>query len=99
MSSSPSNPSPTQKTPEKRTGHDQLQLIWGIALFLMGVGVIFRIPAVMDRIAATSGSSSEMYFLRFCFYLIAVILLGGGIKKINKYWFDKKSGNNPGNRH
>jgi len=80
------NTSP-QKPSENSSGKNILQLVWGIALFLMGIGVIFRASAVIERISATGEVSSGWYFLRFCFYLIAVILIGGGIRKINQYWF------------
>jgi len=79
-----SNLSP-QKPSENPPGKNVFQLVWGIALFLMGIGVIFRVPAVISRISAAGELSSGWYFLRFCFYLIAVILIGGGIRKINQY--------------
>lgn len=82
---------PSPGPPETRAGQQTVQLVWGIALFLMGTAVIFRIPVVIDRLSAGGGASSGMHFLRFCFYLIAIILLGGGIRKINRYWFDRKS--------
>jgi hypothetical protein len=78
------SPSP-QKPSENPSGKNVFQLVWGIALFLMGIAVIFRVPAVISRISATGELSSGWYFLRFCFYLIAVILIGGGIRKINQY--------------
>jgi len=80
------SPSP-QKLSENPSGKNVFQLVWGIALFLMGIGVIFRVPAVISRISPAGELSSGWYFLRFCFYLIAVILIGGGIRKINQYWF------------
>ncbi len=64
----------------------RLQLIWGMALIVMGVGVIFRVPLVIERMSGAVQFNSGLYFFRFCFYLIAVILIGGGIKKIQKYW-------------
>ncbi|RJP94929.1 MAG: hypothetical protein C4518_02080 [Desulfobacteraceae bacterium] len=74
-----------------------VQLIWGVALFVMGIGVIFRVPVVAERILTAGELSSGLYFLRFCFYLIAVILMGGGIKKITKYWPSSSRKNNPMN--
>ncbi len=61
---------------------DTAQLIWGIALALAGIGVFFRIPQVMPRIEQIPHFSSVIIFIRFCFYLIGVMLLGGGSKKI-----------------
>ncbi len=59
-----------------------IQLIWGIALVLAGVGVFFRIPQVMPKIAKIEQFSRVMIFIRFCFYLIGILLIGGGSKKI-----------------
>ncbi len=59
-----------------------VQLIWGIALVLAGIGVFFRIPQVMPKIAKIEQFSGVMFFIRFCFYLIGILLIGGGSKKI-----------------
>jgi len=65
---------------------NKIQLIWGIALILMGIGVFFRVPVVIEKLYETVKFNSGLYFFRFSFYLIAVILIGGGIKKIQNYW-------------
>jgi len=57
-----------------------VQIVWGAALILAGVGVLYRIPQVMPRIEEQF--SSSMGFFRFCSYLLAVLLIGGGAKKI-----------------
>lgn len=59
-----------------------VQLIWGIALVLAGIGVFFRIPQIMPKIAKIEQFSGAMFFIRFCFYLIGILLIGGGSKKI-----------------
>ncbi|MFH1991223.1 MAG: hypothetical protein ABIK98_02295 [Pseudomonadota bacterium] len=59
-----------------------IQLIWGIALVLAGIGVFFRIPQVMPQIAKIEQFSGVMFFIRFCFYLMGILLVGGGAKKI-----------------
>jgi uncharacterized membrane protein HdeD (DUF308 family) len=59
-----------------------IQLIWGIALLLVGLAVFFRIPQVMPRIAQLEGFSEILPFIRVCFYFMGVILVGGGIRKI-----------------
>lgn len=64
---------------------NKVQLIWGIALILMGAGVFFRVSGVIDKLADTVGFNFGLYFFRFSFYLIAVILIGGGVKKIQNY--------------
>ena len=63
-----------------------VQLIWGIALVLVGIGVFFRIPQVMPRIAKIEQFSQLMFFIRFCFYIMGILLIGGGSKKIYNYY-------------
>jgi uncharacterized membrane protein len=59
-----------------------IQIIWGIVLVLAGVGVFFRIPQVMPEIQKIEQFSSAIFFIRFCFYFLGVLLIGGGAKKI-----------------
>lgn len=62
------------------------QLIWGVLLLLAGIGVFFRIPQVMPKIEQMESFSTSVIFIRFCFYLIGCLLIGGGVKKIiNNY--------------
>ncbi len=67
------------------SSQDLLQLIWGVALAIMGLAFFFRVSAVMAQIAGMEYPASVEIFLRIGFYLIAVILLGGGIKKIYRF--------------
>jgi hypothetical protein len=61
----------------------QLQLIWGVALVLAGIGVFYKIPQKIPEILATFAQLAAIkYFVYFCFYLIGVMLIGGGIMKI-----------------
>ncbi|MDO9263455.1 MAG: hypothetical protein Q7U02_05780 [Desulfosalsimonadaceae bacterium] len=85
MKSSKLSDPPVINPSDERHPQNAVQLIWGIALVLMGIGVVFRVPVVMERMATTGGLTSGLYFLRFCFYLIAIILMGGGVKKIIRY--------------
>jgi hypothetical protein len=64
----------------------KLQLIWGIALVAAGVGVFFRIPQVIPRLKQIDYFAGIIYFVYFCFYLIAILLIGGGSKKIVAYF-------------
>ena len=59
-----------------------IQVIYGIALTLAGIGVIYRIPQVMPRVEQIQQFSSVIGFIRFSFYLMGVLLIGGGLKKI-----------------
>ena len=70
----------------KRKNKAVVQLIWGIALVSVGIGLFFRIPQVMPRIAEIEQFSQVLFFIRFCFYLMGILLIGGGSKKIYKYY-------------
>ncbi|RPJ14865.1 MAG: hypothetical protein EHM30_09635 [Desulfobacteraceae bacterium] len=71
-----------------------IQLCWGIILVLAGLGVFYRIPQVMPRIETIEQFSSVMFFIRFCFYLLGILLIGGGLKKVyNNY--GKSEGKKP----
>ncbi len=60
------------------------QTIWGALLIFAGVGVFFRLPQVMPEMEARfAACAAGSLFIRFCFYLMGIILIGGGIKKIS----------------
>ncbi len=62
-----------------------LQVIWGVALAAAGVGVFFMLPQRMAQIAEArqvASSSLEILFLWFCFILLGILLIGGGLRKI-----------------
>ncbi|MCU0557767.1 MAG: hypothetical protein MUF67_10730 [Desulfobacterales bacterium] len=59
-----------------------VQIVWGFLLIAAGIGVFIRIPQVMPQIAQIEHFSSILVFIRFCFYLIGVMLIGGGAKKL-----------------
>ena len=61
------------------------QLIWGILLLLAGVGVFFRIPQVMPEIKKIEHFAPYILFIYFCFYLLAILLIAGGVKKVYHY--------------
>ncbi|MDO9565829.1 MAG: hypothetical protein Q7J15_03720 [Candidatus Desulfaltia sp.] len=73
-----------------------VQLVWGIALVLAGIGVFYRIPQVMPKIEQIKQFSSIMLFIRFCFYFLGVLLIGGGAQKLyNNYKSQKDSDERP----
>jgi uncharacterized membrane protein YidH (DUF202 family) len=57
-------------------------LIWGVLLLLMGVLLFFQVPQVMERIVQIEYYASIKWIIRIIIYVIAVILIGGGAKKI-----------------
>ena len=58
------------------------QLIWGVLLLLMGVLLFFQVPQVMERIVQIEYYASIKWIIRIIIYVIAVILIGGGAKKL-----------------
>jgi hypothetical protein len=71
---------------DKVNGKSKFQVIWGTALLIAGIGVFFRIPQVMPEIEKIDQFSSAMFFIRLCFYLMGILLIGGGSKKIYQYF-------------
>lgn len=69
-----------------------IQLIWGIILMLAGFGVFYRIPQVMPRLAQVEGFANVMGFIRFCFYVMGIILVGGGAQKVVRHFQAARSG-------
>ena len=61
-----------------------VQIIWGVALVLAGIGVFYRIPEVMLRIEKIDQFASGTFFVRSSFYILGVFLISGGSKKIYK---------------
>ncbi|MDJ0783412.1 MAG: hypothetical protein QNJ22_15655 [Desulfosarcinaceae bacterium] len=62
------------------------QLIWGVALVLAGLGVFYRTSQVMPQIAAIDYFSGAPWIIRLCLYLMGIILIGGGAKKIVRHY-------------
>lgn len=62
-----------------------LQLIWGAALTAAGVGVFVLLPQRMEQIRQLRQAEPyafDILFLWFCFGLLGVLLIGGGLRKI-----------------
>jgi hypothetical protein len=59
-----------------------IQLVWGGLLVLAGIGVFFRIPQVMPQIREIEPFSSAIWFIYICFYLLGILLIMGGGKKL-----------------
>jgi hypothetical protein len=68
------------------------QLIWGVALVLAGLGVFYRIPQVMPQIATIDTFAGALWIIRLCLYLMGIILIGGGAKKIIRHYRAFKRG-------
>lgn len=59
-----------------------IQIVWGGLLTLAGIGVFFRIPHVMPKIKQIGAFSSSGGFIYFCLFLLGILLVFGGVKKI-----------------
>jgi uncharacterized membrane protein HdeD (DUF308 family) len=59
-----------------------LQFIWGVLLVLAGIGLFFRIPQLMPEIKKIEQFAPFIYF---CLYLVAVLLIAGGARKVYTY--------------
>jgi hypothetical protein len=66
-----------------------IQLIWGLLLVLAGIGVVIRASLLESEIKTVAGQSSTEVFIRVCIYVMAILLIGGGIRKVRIYF--KKS--------
>ena len=62
-----------------------LQLIWGILLLVAGIGVFFRIPQIMPEIKKIEHFAPYILFIYFCFYLVGILLVVGGGRKVFTY--------------
>jgi len=60
----------------------KIQVLWGALLVMAGLGVFYRIPQVMPKIETIEGFSGALGIVRFCFYLLGVLLIYGGGRKI-----------------
>jgi hypothetical protein len=59
-------------------------LYYGIVLIAVGLGVFYRIPAVMPQVAAIEFFSDKMGLVRFCFYMLGFFLVTAGAIRIYK---------------
>lgn len=65
---------------------DTIQLIWGVALVLFGIGVFFRFHQVLPQIQQVTQSPGKLLVIRFGFYLMGILLLVGGFRKIARHF-------------
>lgn len=75
----------TDQNPSK-TKPQAFQLIWGIALLVVGASMMFRIPESMQRLQELTNMGGNMVFARICLYIVSIILVGGGGMKVAAYY-------------
>ena len=63
-----------------------VQLVWGIALVLAGIGVFFRIPYVMPKVEKIEQFAGLLSYIRVSFYLLGILLISGGAQKIFNHY-------------
>ena len=82
--------------PTKRN-NTNLQLVWGAALTFMGVAVFFKVPQVVPRLEEMGQSEFTITFFRICMYIMGIILVGGGVRKLIQRFKpeDNASGKSP----
>ncbi|MEW6078606.1 MAG: hypothetical protein AB1724_12390 [Thermodesulfobacteriota bacterium] len=62
------------------------QLVWGLLLVMAGIGVVIRANLLDSEMKTIAGQPSTEMFIRICVYVMAVLLIGGGIRKIRNYF-------------
>ncbi len=70
----------------------RVQLVWGVALLLAGIGVFFVLPERLAQLKAAGRTDFFILFTRLSLYLIAVMLIGGGAMKIYTQVSGKSAG-------
>lgn len=68
------------------TSRRSIQLIWGIALVLAGLGMFVYIPQRMSELAQSASFFGNSMVARLCLYLMAILLVGGGAQKIVRHF-------------
>ena len=70
-----------------------VQLLWGVLLTAAGCGMIYMIPQKMVGIEKLAYFVPIRFFVRACFYMISIILIGGGLQKVYKNIKEINGGN------
>jgi len=65
---------------------NHLQLVLAGVLVSVGVAVILEIPRKMSQLEQLYQSPAKIWAFRICFYLVGILLVGGGIRKAFQYF-------------
>lgn len=52
----------------------------------MGVAVFFKVPQVVPKLQEMGQSDFTITFFRICMYIMGVILVGGGVRKLIQHF-------------
>ncbi len=63
----------------------QFQILYGIVLIIVGIGVFFKIPYVMPEIIKINYFANATLVIEFSFYLLGGLVVLAGVKKIYKF--------------
>lgn len=80
---------------------NRVQLVWGLALIVMGVAFFFRIPYVLERVFVSGHAGVFHIFIWVCMLFVSIILIGGGVKKlirVRRVFIKQSSGDNRGDK-
>lgn len=62
----------------------QFQLVYGIVLIGVGIGVFLKVPYVMPKVVAINYFANATLIIEFSFYFLGGLLVLAGAKKIFK---------------
>ncbi len=62
----------------------QFQIVYGIVLIAVGIGVLFKIPYVMPKVVAINYFAGATLIIKLSFYLLGGLIVLAGAMKIFK---------------
>ena len=65
---------------------NHIKLVWAVVLMSTGVAVFLEIPRKMAQLEQLWQSPAKIWAFKICFYLIGILLVGGGIRKTIQYF-------------
>ncbi len=70
---------------KRRMNKNNLQTIYGAVLIMAGMGVFYRIPAVMEKVNQIEYFANASFLVKIVFYLFGFFVLLAGVIKIYNY--------------
>lgn len=72
---------------------NHLQLVLAGVLMSVGIAVFLEIPRKMSQLEQLNQSSAKIWAFKICFYLVGILLVGGGIRKAVLYFLPNSQHN------
>ena len=63
-----------------------IQFVWGVLLILAGAGVVVRASLLDAELRTLAGHPATAVFIRICIYIMTILLIGGGVRKLRGYF-------------